>query len=225
MNIKQIIGSCLPRRQYSKTWKKHNQYVSHKWTDYLEHYDEQIVKHITRPVDFLEIGVQNGGDLQVWTKVLPKGSTVLGIDVDKKCKDLGLPVLVGNGSDPEWLNNALGSREFDIIIDDGSHVVHEVVRSLDLLWPRVRPGGWLVIEDLHTSYWPSYGGEFKAEGASMEVIKDWIDSVNHQHHSSIADRSLRTAFFADSLCILRKQGQQPLNTPCKTGKICRVWQD
>ena len=48
---------------------------------------------------------------------------------------------------------APGRGSFDVIIDDGSHnVIHQQV-TIGFLFPKVRPGGWYVVEDLHTSNW------------------------------------------------------------------------
>lgn len=37
----------------------------------------------------------------------------------------------------------------DVIIDDGSHVAEHQLLTLDVLWPRLRPGGYYVVEDLY----------------------------------------------------------------------------
>lgn len=202
---------------YAEAWRSHDGNVSFKWSDYLEHYDEQIVRHLSGPVDFLEIGVQNGGDLQVWQKVLPKGSSVLGIDIDQRCASLGLPVLIGSAADGGWLETVLGNRRFDIIIDDGSHFCNEVRASFGLLWSRVKPGGWYVVEDLHTSYWSSHGGGLNRPDSSIEELKTLIDDLNLQHVTTSVVPSVRSVFFADSVCIIRKYAGEPLNHEIKTG--------
>jgi hypothetical protein len=46
----------------------------------------------------------------------------------------------------------------DIIIDDGSHINRDVLTSFHYLFPGLRTGGFYVIEDLQTAYWPGYGG-------------------------------------------------------------------
>ncbi|PJE24766.1 MAG: hypothetical protein CK431_04390 [Mycobacterium sp.] len=54
------------------------------------------------------------------------------------------------------------SGDFDIIIDDASHVSSLTIRSFEILWPFVKPGGYYVIEDLHSSYHPWYFGPREA---------------------------------------------------------------
>ena len=52
----------------------------------------------------------------------------------------------------------------DVIIDDGSHIGEHVCTTFEALFPSMAAGGVYVIEDLHTSYWPSYGGARRPAG-------------------------------------------------------------
>lgn len=70
---------------------------------------------------------------------------------------------------------------FDIIIDDGSHVSEKTLLSLFTLFKLLKPGGFYVVEDIQTSYWPQYGGSslmgpFKE--TAMTWIKTMLDCVN-----------------------------------------------
>ena len=46
----------------------------------------------------------------------------------------------------------------DIVIDDGSHVGEHIHASFAYFWPLLPSGGLYVVEDLSTSYYPSFGG-------------------------------------------------------------------
>ena len=48
----------------------------------------------------------------------------------------------------------------DIVIDDGSHINQHVIESFQILFPHLSRRGFYWIEDLHTSYWPRWGGRF-----------------------------------------------------------------
>lgn len=49
--------------------------------------------------------------------------------------------------------------EFDIIIDDGSHIGTEQIATFNNLWPSLNPGGWYVVEDLFAAYDPVWNPE------------------------------------------------------------------
>src|SRR6516165_2890021 len=65
----------------------HEGFASDKWEHYFPIYEAAFSKFIARgqPIRLLEIGVQNGGSLQIWSKYFPAGSTIVGIDIDPAC--------------------------------------------------------------------------------------------------------------------------------------------
>ena len=127
-------------------------------------YDRYFGPLREKPISLLEIGVQEGPSMMLWSQVFPEGK-ILGIDVDlSKCKfhpsNVWLEECDVNNS--ERLHD-VASRHgpFDVVIDDGSHFAHEQMAAFRTLWAFVKPGGYFVIEDLQVNYW--YG----AEGSAM----------------------------------------------------------
>jgi hypothetical protein len=57
---------------------------------------------------------------------------------------------------------AAAEGPFDVVIDDGSHVSAHQITSFYFLFNHLRAGGFYVIEDIQTSFWP---GRF--EGAHI----------------------------------------------------------
>jgi hypothetical protein len=87
--------------------------------------------------------------------------------------------------------------QIDIIIDDGSHVNEHVITSFRTLFPYLQDGGIYVIEDLHTSYWPEYGGNWVSLNeptTSVSMLKSLVDGLNYQY---IPDRS--PTYFDESI--------------------------
>jgi hypothetical protein len=66
----------------------------------------------------------------------------------------------------------------DIVLDDGSHRMSDVVETFRFLYPRTSPNGVYLVEDLHTAYWDEFGGGLKREGTFIEVCKGLIDELN-----------------------------------------------
>lgn len=118
----------------------------------------------------LEIGVLKGFSLRMWKDYFPT-ATVWGVDIDPRAQIEGranLRVVWGSQTDPKALAKVASGEPLDIVIDDGSHVVDHMVESLRLLWSRVRPGGFYVIEDTHLTH---------------EDITQWKDVWPGQHHN------------------------------------------
>lgn len=65
-----------------------------------------------------------------------------------------------------------GSTFFDIIIDDGSHVSSDIIRTFALYFPKLKSGGTYIIEDLHASYWESHQGALNYSFSSIEFLKN-----------------------------------------------------
>jgi O-antigen biosynthesis protein len=180
---------------FERTFWKHEGLLSDKWVQYLGIYEREVGRVIARrgPVRLLEIGVQNGGSLQIWRKALPAGSEVVGIDIDPRCAalDLGgnVRILIGDATDHETVERLLGNELFDVIVDDGSHISSDVIAAFFLCFPRVAPGGTYIIEDLHASYWASHGGGLQRPGSAIEFLKSLTDAVNADHFEANPGKS------------------------------------
>ena len=139
--------------------------VSH---GYLPHYDRHPGGRYRRLV-VIEIGVGGTGRTNrrscvcgVTTSPLDhRGSRHTPEDVDARPP---CPLRACDESKAEDLQRVLAIGPPDVIIDDGSHIGEHVCTTFETLFPRMATGGVYVIEDLHTSYWPSYGGEPRPAG-------------------------------------------------------------
>jgi len=91
------------------------------------------------PTRLLMVGVDNGGSLQVCRDLLLEGSEIVAVDERAECRDLNEDVHVGRLSDRSWLESALGSNKFDLIIDSMGHADGST-------WPWLKVGGIMAIE-------------------------------------------------------------------------------
>ena len=122
--------------EFRSRWLNHAGLMSRHLEIVLHAFDREIP---SRPIRLLDAGIENGGSLEIWCEILPEGSEVLGIDNDPACAGLGLPVLIGDVTDRDWIGQALKGRWFDAIIDStGTMTPH--------LWPYLVKGGRLLIE-------------------------------------------------------------------------------
>ncbi len=180
---------------FSQAFQRNTKYISCKWSQYLPLYDKLFASMLMQkePLNVLEIGVNNGGSLEIWQSILPAGSKIFGIDINEKCTQLqfseSVQFILGDASDPTLIQKHFADITFDIIIDDGSHFPHHVIKSFELLFPKLKLGGIYVVEDVHTSYLDYYGGGFRAEHSHVEYFKKIIDSL-HVKYLPKEDREL-----------------------------------
>ncbi len=138
--------------------------------DYTPKY-HYLLSHLRDvPLRMMEIGVGGyndpnvgGASLQVWRDYFRAG-TIVGIDIEKKTLDLGPRISVEQGSqvDDLFLKKMIAQHgPFDIILDDGSHENSHVVESYKLLFEMLRPGGFYIVEDVQTAFFPQYGGSLE----------------------------------------------------------------
>jgi hypothetical protein len=98
------------------------------------------IKH--KVTSLLEIGVQYGHSLEMWRDFFPE-ATIYGIDIDlTKCniQDRSRIVLYeGSQSNVDLLQKVIhDAGEFDIVIDDGSHVGDDAMISYNTLIDHTR---------------------------------------------------------------------------------------
>ncbi len=225
----------------------HKGKVSDKWQSTLETYDEILQPYRNSRLSILEIGIQNGGSLEVWGKFFPKAERIFGIDIDPKCAQLKydnpkIRVFVADATKQDSLKKiGLKPLSFDIIIDDGSHKSGDVIRTFCLYYPLLKEGGLYIIEDLHTSYWKPYGGGIEERLSSLSFFKSLVDVINHEFWSKSGSKTtflnpffrkygcdmsvdtLSTVHFVqffNSLCIIQKRdpGRNLLGNRVISGK-------
>jgi SAM-dependent methyltransferase len=191
-----------------------------KWEHYFAIYSRELVPFVAAklPVRLLEIGVQNGGSLELWLKYLPEGSEIIGVDIDPKVGSLtfegAISAFVLDASDSSGLADALGDGRFDVIIDDGSHISSDVITTFRLLFDRLLPGGKYIVEDMHASYWASHEGGYRLGTSAIEFFKNLVDALNSDHFQNVdgvevhelrqLSRSLASITFYDSVVVIEK---------------------
>lgn len=240
-NSKKARGNKM---KYIDTFKEHGSYISDKWSHYLYIYDtvlQNLIKQ-NQPVKLLEIGVQNGGSLEIWKKYLPVGSEIYGIDINEKCKDItfdeNIHFILGDGTDKRFINENLKDIKFDVIIDDGSHINRDIIESFNIFFlNKLKMGGLYIIEDMHTSYFKVYGGGFRKNNTCIEFFKKLVDSLNFPYFEKIGflykkevsalaelNKQVKCISFYDSICVIEKFAREKTcdNFPVTTGQTALV---
>ncbi len=199
--------------RFERVYYGHGRRPMFKWAHYLPLYDRALAPFVGRPVTVVEIGLAYGGSLQLWRDYLGPQIRLIGVDIDpvaRTFEEPGVEVLIGDQGDPAFLQMlARHVGQADIVIDDGSHRVDHQILTFEALFPILRDGGVYVCEDLHTSYWPSYGGGLGQAGTFVEYAKSMVDKLHYKYgiaHLDEHDLSRRVGAItvADSLMIFDK---------------------
>lgn len=184
-------------------YQTHQGKLSDKWSLYLSVYDRLFSDFCKREVSLLEIGIQNGGSLEIWATYFPYATKLVGCDINPQCRllryeDHRIAVVVGDANLDETEKTILGhSQSFDLIIDDGSHRSSDIIRSFARYFPRLANGGLFVAEDLHCSYWQEFEGGLFDPYSSIAFFKRLADILNHEHWGI---QITRTELLADFAC-------------------------
>ncbi len=114
----------------------------------------------------------------------------------------------------KWINSVQG--DWDIIIDDASHISSLTTASFKILWPMLKPGGFYCVEDTHSSYHAWYYGYDDADPNPEIQGHTWMGFANrlmHQTHGDLLDEQYRMGYSIQyvhqykDLTVIRKAGQ------------------
>ena len=100
--------------------KKHN---------YTETYGEKFKNY--KNISLLEIGCASGSSLKMWASFF-ENSKIHGVDINENCKNLcsdfnNIDIFIGNS------NDIILNEKYDIIIDDGSHLADDIIKTYNNL--------------------------------------------------------------------------------------------
>jgi O-antigen biosynthesis protein len=157
-------GTPRKMKTLKEIFSEHEGKVVDKWTSYIPEYDRLFGPLRDEPIALLEIGVENGGSLEIWDEHFPRANAIVGCDIDPACQMLrftsdNIYIVIGDASSRECARQiAWIAFDFDIVIDDGSHNAKDVIASFSRYFPRLKRGGVYIIEDLHCSYWNEHQG-------------------------------------------------------------------
>lgn len=211
-------------------YNQHVGRVSDKWQSYLYHYDRLFSPVREHFLSILEIGIQNGGSLEIWDKYFPNATSISGCDINEECASLSynsnrINIVIGDIKNQDT-QNKLRERSpvFDIIIDDGSHTSADIIRTFSDMFGFISEGGIFIAEDLHCSYWADWEGGLNYPLSAMAFFKKLADIINHEHWQIGRTRAdylkaygltpalsesllseIHSIEFVNSMCIIRRR--------------------
>ena len=217
-------------KKFSDIYKGHIGKLSDKWTSYLDIYDDIFVDYEGKEVNVLEVGIQNGGSLEIYAAYFKNAINLVGCDINQNCHKLNftdkrIKINVGDINDIDIIN-IINKNNYDIIIDDGSHSSRDIILTFANYFQNLNLGGVYIIEDLHASYWASCGGGIKHPFSSINFLKDLCDIINYENWGIEVKRKdlilkfqeyysfeiselelsmIHSVQFYNSICVIRKK--------------------
>ncbi|HLE57931.1 MAG TPA: class I SAM-dependent methyltransferase, partial [Rhodothermia bacterium] len=222
----------MPNKTLERLYEEHRGKVSDRWSNYLSEYNRILAEYREKPVALLEIGVQNGGSLEIWSAFFPSATHLVGCDINPDCAQLvfddpRIAVVIGDADSDEAQQAVMEhAPHLDVVIDDGSHRSSDIATTFARYFPLVEDGGVFIAEDMHCSYWREFEGGLFDPFSSIAFFKQLADVVNHEHWGvdappskvlnpffekygfQMADTQLQhvhSVEFVNSMCVVRKQ--------------------
>jgi hypothetical protein len=129
---------------------------------YCTEYESLFGSMRQAPIRLLELGVRFGASMLLWSDYFPN-ATIVGLDIEERPRNFPADGRVhfvrGSQDDPAALDRCVtvAGGQFDIIVDDASHVGRLSASSFSYLFPRaLKPGGFYAIEDICTAFLPEF---------------------------------------------------------------------
>jgi hypothetical protein len=204
-----------------KYFRKNDKRLIHKWIHYFEIYDRHFSRYRGKDVVVVEFGISQGGSLQMWKNYFGPNAKIFGVDINPHCKQFEeeqVEIFIGDQEDRTFLKSiAKKVPHIDILIDDGGHMMKQQINTYEELFPLVAENGVYLCEEVHTSYWPNWGGGVKNKNTFIEYSKNFIDYL-HGWHSvqkgllKVSDftKSVHSLTFYDSVLVIEKR---PIKEP------------
>jgi hypothetical protein len=128
-----------------------NNIISDKGTvhSYIEIYSD-LFKDKKKNINILEIGVKDGDSMMLWKNYFID-SDIIGLDINLsklKYEPKGFKVYQVDATEENQVNFILDGKQFDIIIDDGSHILDHQLKSFKIFFKHLKDNGLYIIEDI-----------------------------------------------------------------------------
>lgn len=132
--------------------------IDKKGNTYADIYDRYFTPFRDKPINILELGCNEGSSLKSWKTYFTHPETkIYSIDINPNCKqyediDKNIFVIIASQTDKDKINEGLKDIQFDILLDDASHLTKYSIQSFEILFPRLKSDGIYIIEDLGCAY-------------------------------------------------------------------------
>lgn len=155
----------------------------------------------------LEIGIYKAAGLRVLKEFFPN-ALIYAIDIDPMAVRLApenvIAMQMDQGNTRQLNSLGLLAAGFDLIIDDGSHLVPHQKHAFEVLWPFVSIGGSYVIEDLETSLKRQHRHNPSGEETTLDMLLRMAKGNVHWG-SRYRDKPPILSFYRELCCLTKME--------------------
>jgi hypothetical protein len=153
----------------------------HSYIDYV--YSELFSEIQISAKNILEIGIDKGGSIFLWKEYF-LNANINAIDIEDKKEIFNnneqLKIFKANAYDDNFINS-LPENYFDLIIDDGTHNLEDMIKFLNGYQSKLNENGIIIIEDLRCISW--------VEILKKNVLSNLTQCINIYDLRSIKNRA------------------------------------
>lgn len=158
------------------------------WHSYGYFYEPLFKLMKNRVKNFLEIGINTGGSLEVFSKYFPNAE-IHGIDIEIRFnRNLGNNVFthLGNAYDENFLQKFIDKR-WDVVLDDGPHTKESQAFTLNYFENKLADDGIILVEDVEERNIDWIINNFHGNKNKLSVVnrKHAMPSINHYNNEFI----------------------------------------
>lgn len=180
---------------------------SDQYHNYLRKYEFFLEPYKTCEMNFLELGVFNGGSLNMWEEYFKK-AYIYGVDINPNCKkyeNARRKVIICDLSKKESYDE-LKKLEPTIIVDDASHMWSHQIKALYYLFSSLTSGGIYIVEDLGTNFSERYVYNYDDASVSCyDLLQEIAKIVVSGEMPILSDMKSKCIPFIDEILCLAKQ--------------------
>ena len=209
-----------------------NQRRIDKWHHYFEVYERHLARLRSANPTVLEIGVQQGGSMEMWRQYFGGSARIFGIDIDAgaiRHQDIATKIFIGDQADRTFLRDVTAlTGPLDLVMDDGGHTANQQITSFEEIYPKLSENGIYLVVDTHTSLW---GGQYmdRPDGQSFlqfafnrcAELMDWTGRMANfqalgnrqaaqalEASASLFCRTTKSVSFYDSVIVFERGRRQ-----------------
>jgi SAM-dependent methyltransferase len=153
--VKRYLPQTLPNQLESleTLFIKYESDKNANFHNYTRQYDQLLRHYRNDKLKYLELGINYTESIKAMRESFKNAESIVGLFTESGCKQNedtknNLFIEIGNATDVDFIRTITEKYgTFDIILDDGSHINRDVIKSFELLFPLLNDNGLYIIED------------------------------------------------------------------------------